>query len=186
MFRNLVAPENHSMVGEHGLPADVFMMAQTIWQVMSNQVKSSLIQKYFLQGHGLDGYDFEQVTNPANNRLRTTDQHAMLMFNASVLNLYDAAAMTEDFANRLSMFVCRGLQTNVSERPTMTDMRAELEGFWRESQPLEISAPEDLEQECHAVSWDDGRARHYSPALFEHDDEIGCDYVEMKDLGEME
>jgi hypothetical protein len=194
------------MRAEHGLPADVFMMSQTIWQIVSNHLRRVYVHKYFAEGQGLHGYDFEQVSNPANNRLHTEATQAMRIFHASLPNIYPATAVTDEFATELTMLVCRGLQAKPSERPTMSEMRAQLEQFWRQALQLEEKAPDatlqpktrdsqpiasptwdDPSEERRGTAWGGDNAgttqchRAMLPSPPEDSEDTGFDYVKMSD-----
>ena len=137
MFRYLASPENFRMVGVHGLPADVFMMARTIWEVSSFQWE--LGKKYFENGRGLDGNDFEQVTHSAAPRTQRPAELGILLLVETVPTIYNDICPDDQFKrfiNTLGVLVCEGLQTEQSTRPTMTEMKDRVRELWQLSHEL--------------------------------------------------
>eukprot|EP00656_Telonema_subtile_P005758 TRINITY_DN12635_c0_g1_i1.p1 TRINITY_DN12635_c0_g1~~TRINITY_DN12635_c0_g1_i1.p1 ORF type:complete len:465 (-),score=94.24 TRINITY_DN12635_c0_g1_i1:127-1521(-) len=126
--RYLASPENYGMVGHHGLPSDVFMMAITIWECIA--LHWDLFEIFFNEGSGLVGLDVRQITKPADPINVTEEKRGVLVLFEAVHSCQTLPNKGE-LSSQVCRLVCEGLQHDPESRPTMEGMVARVKECWK-------------------------------------------------------
>eukprot|EP00656_Telonema_subtile_P051664 TRINITY_DN700_c0_g4_i2.p1 TRINITY_DN700_c0_g4~~TRINITY_DN700_c0_g4_i2.p1 ORF type:complete len:156 (-),score=54.53 TRINITY_DN700_c0_g4_i2:143-610(-) len=112
----------------------------TVWESVS--LNWGQFKQFFAEGKGLKSLDLRQVTKPANHRLHTEEKRGIRMVYEAATHFLCTHTLRDQMSHQICALMCRGLQHDPEERPSMEQLRGMLWEAWRTCVEME----EGLEQ----------------------------------------